>query len=129
MTAAAGSVSEVVFTSLIVIAGLRAKMYWAVAFGLLWVMMAFISMGNYMSDAEAQLMPLIGPGPDPIHDWNFVFGQLGWLSASETIGTAMKAVGWIVGAIGLAFGFILIFTSNNEKTNSNAIAKPGSFKH
>lgn len=108
LTAAAGSLSEVAFTGLIVIAALRAKSYWAMIFGMLWLMMAMISMGNYMADARAQLIPLIGPSPDPIHDWYFVFGKLGWLNADVAIGAAMKVIGWIIGAAGLLFGLTRI---------------------
>lgn len=104
LTAAAGSFGEVAFTILIVIAAVRAKSYWALVFGLLWLMMAFISMGNYMADARAQAMPLAGPSPDPVHDWNFVFGELNWLNYDTTIGMVMKVIGWIAGAMGLLIG-------------------------
>lgn len=111
LTAAAGSLSEIVFTSLIVVAAIKGKSYWAVVFGLLWVMMAFISMGNYMADARAQLMPLAGPSPDPVHDWSFVFGELGWLSADVAIGTTMKVIGWIIGAFALLFGLVRVIAN------------------
>lgn len=113
LTAAAGSLSEVALTGLIVFAALRAKSYWAAVFGLLWLMMAFISMGNYMADARAQLMPLAGPSPDPIHDWHFVFSELGWLNADVAIGTAMKIIGWVVGAGGLVLGLVCIAKSRS----------------
>lgn len=106
MTAAAGSLSEVGFTGLVVFAAVRAKSYSAIVFGLLWMMLAFMSIGNYMADARAQAMPLAGIGSDPVHDWHFVFGQLGWLSADTAIGGAMKAVGWVVGAAGLVLGLM-----------------------
>lgn len=108
VTAAAGSLSEMVFTGLIVFAALRASSYWAVVFGLLWFMMACISAGNYMADARALLMPLAGPTPDPVHDWHFVFSELGWLNADVVLGTAMKIIGWIAGAAGLLLGLVLV---------------------
>ena len=108
LTAASGSLSEIVFTSLIVLAALRAKSNWAVIFGLLWLMLAMISAGNYMADARLQAMPLMGPSPDPQHDWHFVFSELGWLNADTAIGTAVKVIGRIAGAIGLLYGLLLI---------------------
>lgn len=108
VAAAAGSLGEVAFTALVVIAGLRAKSYWAVVFGLLWLMMALISMGNYMADARAQLMPLVGMGFNPIHDWHYVFSELGWLSADTLIGTTVKIIGYIVGAVGLLVGLLRV---------------------
>jgi len=109
LTAGAGSISEIVFTSTIVVVAYRAKSYWAMIFGVLWLMMALASTGNYMADASAQSMPLMGPGTDLIHDWNFVFGKLGWLDACEAIGKTMKVIGWIIGAGGLLMGLLLIF--------------------
>jgi hypothetical protein len=106
--AAAGSVSEVMFTLLIVVAAFRAKSYMAGVFGLLWVMLAMKSMGNYMADSIAMAMPLIGPSPDPHHDWNYVFKQLGLLDASVGIGTLVQIIGAIIGAIGLAIGLLVI---------------------
>lgn len=114
-TAAAGSISEVVFTGLVVFAAVRAKSYWAAIFGLLWVTLAMVSMGNYMADAQDQLMPLIGPTASPVHDWNFVFSQLGWLGAAVTIGTAVKVLGWIVGAGALVFGLICLINNCGGK--------------
>lgn len=108
LTALAGSFSEVAFTVLIVIAALRSKSYWAAVFGLLWVMLALMSVGSYMADARAQEMLLMGPSPDPIHDWNFIFGQLGWLQADVTLGTITKVIGGIAGAAGLMLGLTRI---------------------
>lgn len=106
--AAAGSLSEVTFTVLLVVATLRAKSYWAAIFAILWFMLAMNSAGTYMADARAQLLPLIGAGPDPQHDWHFVFGQLGWLGADIAIGTTVKVVGDIAGAAALLFGLVRI---------------------
>lgn len=114
LTAAAGSLSEIALASLIVVAAIKGNSRWAMVFGLLWLMMAFISMGNYMADARAQLMPLMGPSPDLVHDWHFVFGELGWLNADVVIGTTMKVIGWIIGAAALAYGLIKVIAPSRS---------------
>ncbi len=81
--AAAGSIGEITFTVLVMIATIKARAYFAMIFGALWVMLAMNSAGRYMADARAQAIPLIGPGPEPLHDWYFVFGQLGWLQYAQ----------------------------------------------
>lgn len=106
--AAAGSVSEIAFTSLLAFAAFRAKAYLAATFSLLWVMLAFKSAGNYMADASARAMPLIGPGSDPQHDWHFVFSQLNLLSSDVAIGTSVQVIGAIIGAVGLLIGLFAI---------------------
>jgi hypothetical protein len=115
--AAAGSVSEVVFTALVAFAGFRARSYFAGVFGLLWLMLAMKSMGNYMADSVAMAMPLIGPSPDPHHDWNFVFSQLGLLDASVAIGTTVQIIGAIIGAVGLLIGLFVIINRLTQSTD------------
>lgn len=100
-TAAAGSLGEVAFTMLLAYACFRAKAYFAASFSLIWVALAMNSAGNYMADARAQAMPLIGAGPDPIHDWHFVFSQLGWLSADAAIGGTVRVLGDLIGLVGI----------------------------
>lgn len=107
-TAAAGSVGEVSFTALVAFAGFKAKSYFAGIFGLLWVMLAMNSAGRYMADARAQQLQLIGFGPDPQHDWHFVFGQLGWLHADTMIGGTVRILGDAIGLGGLLLGLLII---------------------
>jgi hypothetical protein len=107
-TAAAGSIGEMGFTALIAYAGFKAKSYFAGIFGLLWLTLAMNSAGRYMADARAQQLQLVGFGPDPQHDWHFVFSKLGWLSADTAIGTVVRAIGDLLGAGGLLLGLGLI---------------------
>ena len=109
-TAAAGSIGEVSFTALLAYAGFRAKSYFAGIFGLLWVMLAMNNAGRYMADARAQQLQLIGLSDHPIHDWNFVFGQLGWLQADTTIGGTVRVLGDVIGTAGILLGAYLIIT-------------------
>jgi hypothetical protein len=113
--AAAGSIGEMSFTILIAVAAWREKSYFALSFALLWVMLAMNSAGIYMADARAQKLQLIGLGPEPRHDWNFVFGQLGWLDWDTVIGGSVRFVGDVVGLVGLAIGLILIIKMIADK--------------
>jgi hypothetical protein len=107
--ASAGSIGEMSFTFLLAYAAYRAKSYFGLIFALLWVTLAMNSAGIYMADARAQQLQLVGAGPDPQHDWHFVFGQLGWLDWDILIGGTVRAVGDIAGIVGLAVGLVLIF--------------------
>jgi hypothetical protein len=108
LVAAAGSIGEVSFTLLLLIATIKAKSYFAAVFAGLWVMLGFMSAGRYMADARAQSLPLIGPGETVQHDWHFVFSQLGWLNADTMIGGGMRTLGIFIGAMSLLFGLYLI---------------------
>lgn len=121
MVAAAGSISEIIFTLLIIIAAVKARAKFAAIFGALWMMLAMASAGNYMADARAQAMPLIGPGDTVTHDWNYVFGQLGWLNADRAIGGTVKGVGVAIGAAALAYGLYLIIVMLIEPKASEGV--------
>lgn len=108
ITAAVGSIGEVIFTLLAVIAALKSRAYFALIFGCIWFMLAANSAGMYMADARSQLIPLVGFSNQPQHDWNYVFGQLGWLNADVFIGGALRGLGDIVGLVALGYGLWLI---------------------
>jgi hypothetical protein len=123
ITAAAGSFGEMTFTWLLTYAAFRAKAYFAGIFSLLWVTLAMTSAGNYMADARSQLMPLIGSGPDPKHDWHFVFSQLGWLNADTVIGMTVRVIGDIAGAVGLLYGLALLISMARASKTTQLVKK------
>lgn len=106
--AAAGSFGEVGFTVLLLIATLRSKAYFAASFAGLWIMLALRSAGQYMADARSQAIPLIGPSETVKHDWNYVFGQLGWLPYDVAIGQSIATIGLVIGVLSLVSGLALI---------------------
>lgn len=108
VTAASGSISEILFTVLITLMCFRRRSYIAAGFGILWMMLAMSSAGRYMADAQTQVMPLIGPGANPQHDWNFVFSELGWLQQCVAIGDGLRIFGYVIGAVGLVITFGVI---------------------
>ena len=114
-TAAAGSIGEVGFTILIVIAAVKTRSYFAAVFGGIWVMLAMHSVGRYMEDVGTQQLPLVSFGDTAKHDWNFVFSQLGWIRNDTIIGQAVTTLGTIIGAAALVFGVYLIVRMILEK--------------
>ncbi len=106
--ALAGSVGEIAFTLLILAATIKGKAYFAAVFASLWVMLALHNVGRYMADARSMALPLIGPGDNAKHDWNFIFGQWGWLNYDVAIGGTLILIGTVIGALGLGFGLYLI---------------------
>ncbi|MGA2482849.1 MAG: hypothetical protein ABSF92_07015 [Candidatus Acidiferrales bacterium] len=62
------------------------------AFCAFWFFENFLYIGNYMADARARALPLIGSGE---HDWEILFNQWGLLARDTTIGGATRAIGWL----------------------------------
>ncbi len=108
LIAAAGFVVELLFVVLILVATLKARSYFASVFVGLWVMFSMNCIGRYMSDARVQILPLIGPGNNPQHDWHYIFSYFGWLNLDTTIGSATRYIGDLIGILALVFGLWLI---------------------
>jgi hypothetical protein len=62
------------------------------AFCSFWFFENFPYIGNYMADARAEALPLVGSGD---HDWNILFGQWGLLLQDQRIGGTTRMIGWL----------------------------------
>ena len=67
----------------------------------------FLPIARYMADAQAQQLPWmsIGRYESLIHDWNYLFTQLGVLSYDTVIAGIVRSIGSL-GMIGVIFWFL-----------------------
>jgi hypothetical protein len=67
----------------------------------------FLPIARYMADAQAQQLPWmsIGRYESLIHDWNYLFTQLGVLSYDTVIAGIVRSIGCL-GMIGVMFWFL-----------------------
>jgi len=108
LTASAGSLSELLLGTGLVVMAFWQRIYFVSLFCLLWLDLACQSAGTYMADAIPQQLPLVSlggalSGQEPIHDWHFVFGQLDLLPASAFIGNSLRFIGVVCGLFGVLF--------------------------
>ena len=127
LTASAGSVSELLLGSGLVIMAFWQRSYFAALFCLLWLDLTCQSAGQYMADAIPERLPLISlggalSGQDPVHDWHFVFGELHLLDASVFIGNSVRFVGMFAGLFGVVFAAWLLYVMSRGP----ALAEVGS---
>ena len=115
LTAASGSLSEILLGSVLIYTAFRTRGYFSVMICSLWFMLACQSAGVYMADARAQRLELVSLGgalsgnDTALHDWHYVFGKLHILPLDIVIGDTVRGIGVIVGLAGLAFGAWLIY--------------------
>ena len=115
LTAAAGSLSEILLGSVLVYSAFKTRSYFMVMTCSLWFMLACQSAGTYMADARSQKLDLVSLGgalageTTALHDWNYVFGKLHILPLDTFIGGSVRGVGMLVGAFGLVFAAWLMY--------------------
>lgn len=117
LTAASGSLMEIVLAILLIIAGISTRSFFAAAMMLVWLSFSFFSAGAYMADARAQELDLVSVSSatglskpsDNIHDWEYVFNELGIIEHDLTIGKLMNGLGILSGLIGLSLGAWMIY--------------------
>lgn len=63
------------------------------AFCLFWFGENFLYISVYMADARDLSLPLVGGG---IHDWNYLFAEMGILHKNKVIADVVKLIGWLI---------------------------------
>jgi hypothetical protein len=115
LTASAGSLSEILLGSVLVLFAFRSRYYFTTLICSMWFLLACQSAGTYMADARAQKLSLVSLGAalsgsdTAIHDWHFVFGKLHILHLDTFIGGTVRAVGILVALAALIFTAWLMY--------------------
>jgi hypothetical protein len=101
----------------------RQRDYFAIAFCCGWLSTNLVGTGVYMTDAEAMQLPLVtaeGGGGIVLHDWQFLFSQLGLLRYCEAIGWLTRQAGNLVMLAGLVLGGWLMARMYSAPTETHA---------
>jgi hypothetical protein len=85
-----GTLGQLAFPGIAAIAFWRRREPVSVAIALCWFFENFFSIGRYMADARALVLPLVG---GDIHDWNALFAQWGVLRQNLQIASAVRSLG------------------------------------
>jgi len=97
-----GTLGQFIFPIVTAIHFLRRGEKYEMAVCILWFGESMMYMAEYLGDAKAQLLPLVGGG---IHDWHWMLSRMGLLQYCETIAFFFHALASliVVGAVILMF--------------------------
>jgi hypothetical protein len=121
--AAGGTLLQLVAPLAAAVVFFRQRDYFAIAFSLGWWSTNLIGTGVYMADARALQLPLVtaeGGGGDIIHDWEYLFSQLGLLRHCEAIGWLTRQAGNLVMLTALALGGWLLLQMFRKREEAEA---------
>ncbi len=103
-----GSLLQIIVPISFVVYFLFKEEYAGTFFSIFWLGDSVINVATYMSDARVMELPLIAGGL--IHDWNWLFTEMGILSKAELVGSVFFYCGaffLIVSIIGMTVSIAL----------------------
>ena len=96
-----GSIGQLMFPIAFVVYFARRRQIFEAAVLTVWVAESMMYMAEYLGDAQAQILPLVG---GHIHDWNWLLTRAGLLAHCEIMADAIHVLASLlaVGAVALA---------------------------
>jgi len=100
LTASAGSFVELLIPLALIVYALKSRNFITSLFLVLWLNLSMSSIGAYMADARAGKLSLVsvdsalGGDSAIIHDWKYIFENLGIIKLDAAIGLITKYIGY-----------------------------------
>jgi hypothetical protein len=91
MAALGGSLLQCLVPTIAIGMFIQQRDWFAVSFAWGWLGTNYFELVPYVGDAVRMQLPLVTPGGGhPIHDWNYILGDLGWLRHTEAVAGAHR---------------------------------------
>lgn len=103
-----GSGTQLLIPIIVIIIFARQPDYFGIAVGGFWLAFSLFELANYVGDARAMELPLVGFSDDPEHDWHYLLGTTGLLSLDTTFAFLLRVVATLTGVSSLAFAVWLL---------------------
>jgi hypothetical protein len=103
-----GSGMQVLVPIIVIIIFLRQPDYFGVAVGGFWLSFSLFELANYVADARAMDLPLVGFSDDPEHDWHYLLGTVGLLKLDTAFAFLIRVTATLTGVASLALAVWLL---------------------
>ena len=103
-----GSGMQVLVPIIVIILFLRQPDYFGVAVGGFWLSFSLFELANYVADARAMDLPLVGFTDDPEHDWHYLLSTTHLLQLDTTFGFLIRVAATLSGVASLALACWLL---------------------
>lgn len=113
MTTLGGSLTQLLVPLVTLVAFYRQHDLFAAAFSLFWLGESSLNLSYYISDARAQILPLLG-GDTSGHDWANLLSRMNFLPFDTTIGKAVYAAGILLCFTSLALAIFAMKKDLNK---------------
>jgi hypothetical protein len=103
-----GSGTQVLIPLIVMIVFYRQSDYFGMSVGGFWLSFSLFELANYVGDARAMDLPLVGLTDDPEHDWHYLLSTLGLLPLDTTLAFLIRVAATLIGIASLAFAVWLL---------------------
>lgn len=110
ISALMGSGTQVLIPILVIVLFYRQGDYFGMSVGGFWLSFSLFELANYVGDARAMELPLVGFADDPEHDWHYLLSTTHLLSLDTTLAFLTRGAATLIGVASLAFAVWLLVT-------------------
>lgn len=103
-----GSGTQVLIPVIVMIVFARQPDYFGVSVGGFWLSFSLFELANYVGDARAMDLPLVGFSDDPEHDWHYLLSTTHLLPLDTTFAFLLRVAATLIGVASLAFAVWLL---------------------
>ncbi|HEX9162251.1 MAG TPA: hypothetical protein VF980_11140 [Thermoanaerobaculia bacterium] len=103
-----GSGMQILIPLIVIAIFLRQPDYFGVAVGGFWLSFSLFELANYVADARAMQLPLVGFSDDPEHDWHYLLSTTGLLRLDTTFAFLIRVAATLSGVASLALAVWLL---------------------
>jgi hypothetical protein len=111
-----GSGFQVLIPIVVIVIFLRQPDYFGVAVGGFWLSFSLFELANYVADARAMELPLVGFTDDPEHDWHYLLSAMHMLPLDTAFGFLLRVIATLtgVGSLALACWLLLVMARSRR---------------
>lgn len=122
ISALMGSGTQVLVPVIVVLLFYRQEDYFGMAVGGFWLSFALFELANYVADARAMELPLVGFSDDPEHDWHYLLSSMHLLNFDTTFAFLTRVAATVIGAGSFAFAVWLLVTMARSPRRTRGFA-------
>ena len=112
-----GSGTQILIPIIVMIVFYRQPDYFGISVGAFWLSFSLFDLANYVGDARAMDLPLVGLTADPEHDWHYLLSTVGLLPFDTTLAFLTRVLATLIGVASLAFAVWLLVQMATQRRN------------
>jgi hypothetical protein len=115
-----GSGTQVLIPIVVILLFGRQPDYFGISVGGFWLSFSLFELANYVGDARAMELPLVGFSDDPEHDWHYLLSTTHLLRFDTTFAFLLRVTATLIGLASLAFAVWLLAKMREPRRTRSA---------